>query len=121
MVHGSDRYPYPTSLRTELNGVSYKIPQGLKNPLAVHSDRRKLSERLIMGLKEKIAELASVGRISMEKMPEVEMTNDAISALLSLGYKKAEAESAVDTASKKIGSDATVEEFLKLSLKILTK
>jgi len=117
----------PRLARNILSGISVEnlveavSREDVRKLSAIPGVGRKLSERLIMGLKEKLAELASIGRVSMEKMPEIEMTNDAISALLSLGYKKTEAESAVDTASKKIGTDATVEEFLKLSLKILTK
>jgi len=117
----------PRLARNILSGISVEklvdavLREDIRRLSAIPGVGRKLSERLIMGLKEKIAELGSMGRLSRENMPEIEMTNDAISALLSLGYKKGEAESAVGTASKEIGSDATVEEFLKLSLKILTK
>ena len=89
---------------------------------------RKTAERLIMELREKVAELSSA-QIEEEfgAKPEVsaEATEDtvradALSALLNLGYQRSGAEKAIDAALGE-GGDITVESVLRRSLKKLAR
>lgn len=89
---------------------------------------RKTAERLIMELREKVAELSSA-QIEEEfgAKPEVsaEATEDtvradALSALLNLGYQRSGAEKAIDAALSE-GGDITVESVLRRSLKKLAR
>ena len=49
-----------------------------------------------------------------------EIFDDALSALLNLGYKRTEAERAVKRAMNEAGRDGHIEDFIRLSLKYLT-
>jgi Holliday junction DNA helicase RuvA len=89
---------------------------------------RKTAERLIMELREKVAELSSA-QIEEEfgAKPEAsaEATEDAVradalSALLNLGYQRSGAEKAIDAALGE-GGDITVESVLRRSLKKLAR
>jgi len=89
---------------------------------------RKTAERLIMELREKVAELSSA-QLEEEfgAKPEVsaEPTEDAVradalSALLNLGYQRSGAEKAIDSALGE-GGDITVESVLRRSLKKLAR
>jgi Holliday junction DNA helicase RuvA len=80
---------------------------------------KKTAERLTLELKDKLADLA----VGMEHQPESAPTqgfyNDALSALLNLGYRKPEAEKALKTIYNQNGKDAGLEELIKESLNIL--
>ena len=88
---------------------------------------RKTAERLILELREKIAELSSAQlEEELGAKPEVtEPTEDAVrgdslSALLNLGYQRSAAEKAIDAALNE-GGDVTVESILRRSLKKLAR
>ena len=89
---------------------------------------RKTAERLIMELREKVAELSSAQlEEELGAKPEVgaETTEDtvradALSALLNLGYQRSGAEKAIDAALSE-GGDITVESVLRRSLKKLAR
>jgi len=89
---------------------------------------RKTAERLIMELREKVAELSSA-QLEEEfgAKPEVSAESnedtvraDALSALLNLGYQRSGAEKAIDGALGE-GGDITVESILRRSLKKLAR
>jgi len=88
---------------------------------------RKTAERLIMELREKVAELSSA-QLEEELGAKPEATEptedtvraDALSALLNLGYQRSAAEKAIDTALGD-GGDVTVESILRRSLKKLAR
>jgi Holliday junction DNA helicase RuvA len=89
---------------------------------------RKTAERLIMELREKVAELSSA-QIEEEfgAKPEVSTETaedavraDALSALLNLGYQRSGAEKAIDAALEEEG-EITVESVLRRSLKKLAR
>jgi Holliday junction DNA helicase RuvA len=88
---------------------------------------RKTAERLIMELREKVAELSSV-QLEEELGAKPEVTGptedtvraDALSALLNLGYQRSGAEKAIDAALAE-GGDVTVESILRRSLKKLAR
>jgi holliday junction DNA helicase RuvA len=89
---------------------------------------RKTAERLIMELREKVAELSSAQlEEELGAKPEVSteptedsVRSDALSALLNLGYQRSAAEKAIDSALGE-GGDITVESVLRRSLKKLAR
>ena len=89
---------------------------------------RKTAERLIMELREKVADLSSAQlEEELGAKPEVsaESTEDAVradalSALLNLGYQRSGAEKSIDSALSE-GGDVTVESVLRRSLKKLAR
>lgn len=89
---------------------------------------RKTAERLIMELREKVADLSSA-QLEEELGAKPEVTaqttedavrSDALSALLNLGYQRTAAEKAIDGALVE-GGDITVESILRRSLKKLAR
>jgi Holliday junction DNA helicase RuvA len=89
---------------------------------------KKTAERLVIELRDKISALSSP---ALEEefatrtgagAPATEdaMRDDALSALLNLGYQKAPAEKAV-TAAMQEGGDLSVEVILRRSLRLLAK
>lgn len=89
---------------------------------------RKTAERLIMELREKVAELSSAQLeeefgakpdVSAEPTEDT-VRADALSALLNLGYQRSGAEKAIDSALGE-GGDITVESVLRGSLKKLAR
>ncbi len=89
---------------------------------------RKTAERLIMELREKVADLSSAQlEEELGAKPEAgaESTEDtvradALSALLNLGYQRSGAEKSIDAALGE-GGDITVESVLRRSLKKLAR
>jgi Holliday junction DNA helicase RuvA len=89
---------------------------------------RKTAERLIMELREKVADLSSAQleeELGARPEASAESTEDtaradALSALLNLGYQRSGAEKAIDAALSE-GGDITVESILRRSLKKLAR
>ena len=89
---------------------------------------RKTAERLIMELREKVADLSSAQlEEELGAKPDVSAEStedtvraDALSALLNLGYQRSGAEKAIDAALSE-GGDITVESVLRRSLKKLAR
>ena len=82
---------------------------------------KKTAERIVLELKDKVG-VAATWEASSGKNPATGAdlrANDAILALISLGYKQAEALKAVQAAGKQIGSEAASEDLLRLALKVL--
>ncbi|HLM24658.1 MAG TPA: Holliday junction branch migration protein RuvA [Pyrinomonadaceae bacterium] len=89
---------------------------------------RKTAERLIVELREKVADLSSAQlEEELGAKPEVSAESnedtvraDALSALVNLGYQRSPAEKAIDAALNE-GGDITVESVLRRSLKKLAR
>jgi len=88
---------------------------------------RKTAERLILELREKIADLSSAqleeelgAKPEATELTEDTVRADALSALLNLGYQRSGAEKAIDAALGE-GGDVTVESILRRSLKKLAR
>jgi Holliday junction DNA helicase RuvA len=88
---------------------------------------RKTAERLIMELREKVAELSSAqleeelgAKPEAGEPSEDAVRADALSALLNLGYQRSSAEKAIDAALVE-GGDITVESILRRALKKLAR
>jgi Holliday junction DNA helicase RuvA len=85
----------------------------------------KLANRLISELKDKVADLyiaggAVSGPAGVVPTGAAGVTNDAVSALVNLGYRRAEAFTAVAAAVQKAGPDAKVEQLIMMGLKELS-
>ncbi|MBI1243401.1 MAG: Holliday junction branch migration protein RuvA [Alphaproteobacteria bacterium] len=87
----------------------------------------KLAQRIASELKDKVASLglalatgkAAGGDAVPGAAPVGEAAADAVSALVNLGYRRAEAVAAVNKAAKKIGAQARVEALIPAGLKEL--
>jgi Holliday junction DNA helicase RuvA len=78
----------------------------------------KTADRLILDLKDKITRLATDDELKeMAKAPVSTSSNEAVAALVSLGFQKAKAEKAV--ASAVVEGDK-LEDVVKAALKLLT-
>lgn len=66
---------------------------------------KKTAERIIVELKDKLAEYAASVGVTPTNEKEAGVTGEAISALESLGFRKKESEQAVLKAIKETGSD----------------
>jgi len=76
---------------------------------------KKTAARLVLELKGKLPTIATGGTYS----GETSRSDDAISALVNLGYKKSLSEKAVERAVK--NGAATIEDIIKEALKYLTE
>lgn len=79
----------------------------------------KTAERLCVDLRDKVGAIGAAEAASAKHAltPEEQKLNDAILAMVSLGYKQLEAHKAVRAALDKVGAAATVEELVRHSLK----
>jgi Holliday junction DNA helicase RuvA len=81
---------------------------------------RKTAERLVIELRDKVADLGGTGKQTAEQMPADSVFDDALSALINLGYQRPAAEKAINAAAKE-GTEITVQKLLRRSLQILAK
>jgi holliday junction DNA helicase RuvA len=83
---------------------------------------RKMAERLILELKEKVIRKMAAESIPMSdsrKSLNDAMREDVLSALVNLGYKQAAAKDAIDKAESDFQGEPAMDQLLKKSLKIL--
>ncbi len=83
---------------------------------------RKMAERLILELKEKVIKKMVPGSIpgaDVRKRLSDTMREDVLSALVNLGYKQAAAKEAIDRAAQDMSDEPAMDQLLKQSLKIL--
>jgi Holliday junction DNA helicase RuvA len=86
---------------------------------------RKTAERLVIELRDKVGELAIEGAVAGHQaaggsLPADAAFDDALSALINLGYQRSAAEKALRTASQE-GTEATVQKLLRRALQLLAK
>ena len=83
---------------------------------------RKTAERMVIELRDKIRELSTSDASSSDQtpLPADALFEDALSALVNLGYKRDAAEKAVKQATSE-GTELTVQKLLRRSLQILAK
>jgi Holliday junction DNA helicase RuvA len=79
----------------------------------------KLAQRIANELKDKAGGIATGG--SGATAPASGAASDAISALLNLGFKPAEASSAVSAANDELGPGATLDALVRLALRKAAK
>ncbi len=91
----------------------------LNRLLSIPGIGRKMAERMVLDLQEKAQRIGIRQSISMqERRPVDVMTEDVVSALINLGYKKSQAEKAVENVIREL-SEPTLENVLKASLRVL--
>ena len=81
---------------------------------------KKTAERIVVELKDKLGKSAALlpgGATPTAGSPEEEKLNDAIAALVVLGFKQPEAHEAVRGAQAVLGASATVEQLMRAALK----
>ena len=90
--------------------------------MAIPGIGRKMAERLILELKEKVMKKMAADAIpaadAKQKQAEV-MREDALSALMNLGYKAGAARDALEKAARDLKEEPAMDQLLKKALKIL--
>ncbi len=86
--------------------------------VAIPGVGRKLAERMIVELKDKLAPLSTAGVESVKPEIGSQVMLDAVSALVNLGYKRPEAEKTVREVLK--NGDRSLENVLKDTLRRLS-
>ena len=85
---------------------------------------RKTAERLVIELRDKVGELAAAAgaaaSASGDELPQGAVFDDALSALVNLGYQKAAAERALKKVVQE-GTEMSVQKLLRRSLQVLAK
>jgi len=79
----------------------------------------KLAQRIVNELKDKAGGIALGG--AGAAAPQGGAAADAVSALLNLGFKPAEASSAVSAASDELGAEASLDALVRLALRKAAK
>jgi Holliday junction DNA helicase RuvA len=80
----------------------------------------KLAERIVRELKDKVGTVA-LGPAAAAQVIPVGAAADAVSALLNLGFRPAEAASAVGAAEEDLGPGATLDALVRLALRKAAK
>jgi len=80
---------------------------------------KKTAERIVVELKDKVGAAGAWEASSAQRAlsPEDQKVNDAVLALLALGFKQNEAHDAVRKAQHSLGSQATIEELVRACLR----
>lgn len=79
---------------------------------------KKTAERIVFELRDKIIDI--LGKVSAPPAEHEPVTDDALSALLNLGYKRAVAKNAVDAVMRELGETPSLEVVLTEALKKLS-
>jgi Holliday junction DNA helicase RuvA len=82
----------------------------------------KLANRIVSELKDKVASGSFAPAPAVTAVPGLpaDAVADAVSALVNLGYRRAEAAGAIDKAARKLGAEARIEALIPAGLKELT-
>ena len=82
---------------------------------------RKTAERIMVELRDKVSSLALGHDVTVPARTAADeaMIEDALSALLNLGYKKGMAQRAIENARQRLEGEITLESLLKESLRAL--
>src|SRR5436853_3486006 len=80
---------------------------------------KKTAERIVLELKDKVGVAAAweAASATQAPTPEQEQANEAVLALIALGYKQVDAHKAVRHLQEKEGAGKTAEELVKMALK----
>ena len=121
-------------LLTEVQGVGARVALAILSALAADEIHRavasgdsgmitraqgvgpKLAQRIVNELKDKAGAVA-LGPASGAPIPAGSHAQDAVSALLNLGFRPAEASAAVGKAEAELGPEATLDQLVRAALK----
>jgi Holliday junction DNA helicase RuvA len=115
----------PKTALNVLSGISVTAFRGavangdLKSLSKISGVGRKTAERIVLELKDKIG-MAGAWEASSAKQSlsaDEQRINDAVLALVALGFKQIEAHDAVRGAQAMLGAQASVEELVRVCLK----
>ncbi len=83
----------------------------------------KLAQRLVSELKDKVGDLplGAEAIASAERAGVAGFGRDAVSALVNLGYRAAQAEAAIAKAAQKLGGSAATSELIRAGLRELAR
>jgi len=114
--------------RLALNMLSSLDPTALQQAIAqgdvprlqaIPGIGRKTAERIVLELQEKVVAGASLPAERMRQPVAEPLVDEAVSALLNLGYRRSEAEKAVQQARAAQDGSWTLEALLKDALRLL--
>ena len=77
----------------------------------------KLAERIVRELKDKVGAIPALGPAAAAQALPGGASADAVSALLNLGFRPAEAAGAVAAAVEELGPDASLDALVRLALR----
>ena len=83
---------------------------------------KKMAQRLVLELKDKLRKIdigVAIDTVVQGGTGNSAIADDALSALVNLGYKEAVAKKAIDRVSKEIGAELTIDVLLRETLKLL--
>src|SRR5688572_16471969 len=114
--------------RIALNVLSGMNPVALRGAVAkgdvkalsqISGVGKKTAERIVVELKDKIGAAGAWEATSAERSlsPDDQKVNDAVLALMALGFKQPEAHEAIRAAQAVLGPQASVEDLVRASLK----
>lgn len=105
-----------------IDGLRSAVATGdIKSLSGISGVGKKTAERVVVELRDKIGAAgtwepgAAKGAVALS--PKEALLNDAVLALLALGYKPNEAADTIRKTSERLGPGATVEELVRHSLK----
>ncbi|MBN2356978.1 Holliday junction branch migration protein RuvA [candidate division KSB1 bacterium] len=104
---------------SKVNEVYAYIAEGNENALTrIPGLGKKTAQRLILDLRDKAASKlpALTGVEKKTAIPEPELFEEAVQAMLSLGYSRPEAVRAIEKAAESLSAAPTIEELLKSAL-----
>lgn len=115
----------PKTAISVLSGISVPAFKGavvnndIKSLSGIRGVGKKTAERIVVELKDKIGVVGAweAQSAKRELSPEEQLLNDAILALISLGYKQLEAHKSIRAALDKLGSKASVEALVREALR----
>jgi Holliday junction DNA helicase RuvA len=115
----------PKTALNILSGISVTAFRGavangdLKSLAQISGVGKKTAERIVVELKEKVGAAGAWEALSAQRArsPEEQKVNDAVLALMALGFKQAEAHDAVRKVQDSLGPQATVEDLVRACLK----
>ena len=108
-----------------LSGISVTAFRGavangdVKSLSQISGVGKKTAERIVVELRDKIGAAGAWEAASAQRAlsPDDQKINDAVLALMALGFKQIEAHDAVRSAQAAIGPNATVEDLVRACLK----
>jgi holliday junction DNA helicase RuvA len=114
--------------KTALNILSGMNPVSFRGAVAngdvkalsqVNGVGKKTAERIVVELKDKVGRAGAWEASSAQRAlsPEDQKVNDAVLALIALGFKQVEAHDAVKASLEKLGPSAGADELVRTSLR----
>ncbi|HEU5397357.1 MAG TPA: Holliday junction branch migration protein RuvA [Verrucomicrobiae bacterium] len=108
-----------------LSGISVTAFRGavasgdVKSLSQISGVGKKTAERMVLELRDKIGEAGAWEASSARRAlsPDDQKLNDAVLALIALGFKQIDAHDAIRSAQQSLGARATVEELVRACLK----